>query len=156
LVHKFLGPLEVFRDITKDGVANTEGLEWKNRRKVLTKVFNFEFIVSQIPTMVAIADEVFDEFEQRYWKDNPEKGEKKELNVKLLEVMVKYTSSIIISGFLGIDSLKEKLRGKSIVDRTLELSDLASESIKDPLLLVFGYKFMDLQLRRYDRRYRSL
>ena len=32
-------------------------------------------------------------------------------NMELFDTMVKYTSSVVMSGFLGLDSLKEQLKG---------------------------------------------
>ena len=34
------------------GLASAEGIEWKNKRKVLSSVFNFELLKSNIPNMI--------------------------------------------------------------------------------------------------------
>jgi cytochrome P450 len=59
--------------IIERGVVVVEDQEWKNRKKILSKVFNYDFISSQIPNMAMIADKVFDKFEEKYWNQHPEK-----------------------------------------------------------------------------------
>ena len=78
-----------------------EGAQWKHRRKNISQAFNFDFIVSHIPMMVQIADKAFDEFEQKSEKLSL-KGEKRKYSVDFFKMMTKYTSSIVISGFLGM------------------------------------------------------
>ena len=52
--------------------------------------------------MSKIADQVFDSFEAKALAKNGEN----EIKVDMFEMMVKFTSSVVISGFLGLDSLK--------------------------------------------------
>jgi len=40
----------------------SEGIDWKNKRKVLSNVFNYDFITAHIPMMAKIADNVFNDF----------------------------------------------------------------------------------------------
>ena len=49
----------VFFSLFKKGLVATEGNQWKHRRKLLSKVFTYDFITSQIPMMGKIIDEVF-------------------------------------------------------------------------------------------------
>ena len=63
---------EVFFSIVRRGLVVSEGNEWKNKRKLLSNVFNHDFITSHIPMMITIADQVFDDFESKYWDNNPE------------------------------------------------------------------------------------
>lgn len=56
---------EVFYSIVKNGLVAVEGKKWKHRRKLISKVFNYDFITSLIPEMVHIANRVFDDFESR-------------------------------------------------------------------------------------------
>ena len=86
-----------------------EGTPWKNKKKVLSKIFNYDFITSQIPSIVSIADNVFDFYENEAKKDG-----KKYISLQINEMITKFTSSVIVSGFLGTNSLKENIRGESI------------------------------------------
>ena len=49
----------VFFAFIKKSLIAIDGTEWKHRKKLLSKVFNYDFIASHIPTMVRIADTVF-------------------------------------------------------------------------------------------------
>lgn len=62
-----------FSSIFPKGLIFLEKDDWKHHRKIISKVFNYDFIVEQIPTMIAVANKVFDEFEENSWKKNPEK-----------------------------------------------------------------------------------
>ena len=60
------------------------------------------------------------------------------MKVDLTDMMVLYTSSVVISGFLGMDALKEKLKGQSIAAAHLKLIIMGMMTLKDPLVLIFG------------------
>jgi hypothetical protein len=70
--------------------------------------------------------------------------------------MARYTSGIIMSSFLGMESLQEELHDKPITECMMELSNIAAEGLKDPFLIFFGTKFLNLKLRKKDRRYLGL
>lgn len=53
--------------ITEKGIVMAEDQEWKKRKKILSKVFNYDFITSQIPNISVIADKVLDQFEEKFW-----------------------------------------------------------------------------------------
>ena len=59
----------------------------------------------------------------------------------LLELLTKYTSLIVITSFLGMKSLKEKVKDESITDLILRITQMAIEIMDDPLLLMFGRSF---------------
>lgn len=42
-----------------NGIAFSEGDEWKRKRKIINKVFNFNFIISNIPKMIRLCNENF-------------------------------------------------------------------------------------------------
>lgn len=102
--------------------------------------------------MSKIADQVFDSFEANVTTKNGER----ELKVDLFEMMVKFTSSVVISGFLGLDSLKEQIKGETIPDALLRLVNLGISTTVDPFILLFGFKFMKLRLRKSDREFLDL
>jgi len=61
--------------------------------------------------MAAVADQVFDDFEVKHLKiENSEKT----MKIDLIDLMILYTSSVVISGFLGMDALKEQLKGQPL------------------------------------------
>ena len=66
-------------------------------------------------------------------------------------MMTKYTSSVVISGFLGTDSLKEQLKGESISDSIQKMVSTTYSSMNDPLYLLFGEKILNRRWRKIDR-----
>lgn len=72
------------------------------------------------------------------------------------ELMLKFTSSVVISGFLGMHSLKENRRGLPIPESVLTLFKLSADALQDPLLLIFGEKFLKKKLRKVDRELMDL
>lgn len=66
-LYKFEGPYGIFLMITEKGIVMAEDQEWKKRKKILSKVFNYDFITSQIPNISVIADKVLDQFEEKFW-----------------------------------------------------------------------------------------
>ena len=97
---------ETYYWIIKKGLLAIEGDEWKNRRKIISHVFNFDFITYNIPMMSQIADDVFKEFEENAEKTEFDEHGRKIMTVDFSDLAVKYTSSVVLSGFLGFDSLK--------------------------------------------------
>jgi enamine deaminase RidA (YjgF/YER057c/UK114 family) len=65
--------------------------------------------------------------------------------------MVEFTSTVVMSGFLGLDSMKEKIRGNTIQNQILEASRMGVRLCHDPLLLLLGMKFHDKGCRQIDR-----
>jgi hypothetical protein len=57
----------------------------------------------------------------------------------------------VISGFLGMDALKEQLKGQSLAAAHLKLINAGMLTIKDPLILLFGEKLVQRRWRRCDR-----
>ena len=64
--------------------------------------------------MVQSADMMFNRFEEEYWSQHSEERKDRKIKISLYELIAKYTSSIIMTGFLGMDSMKEQLKGKTI------------------------------------------
>lgn len=52
-------------------VYGSEGNDWKEKKKLLSKIFTYDFIIDSIPRMANIADEVLDNFENKYWLKHP-------------------------------------------------------------------------------------
>lgn len=48
-----------------EGLAFSEGEEWKNKRKLLSKIFNFELIKENIPKINEICDRCYDLYDSK-------------------------------------------------------------------------------------------
>ena len=53
-----------------NGLFFAEGDEWKKKKKILTSVFNFNFIKNQTPKIIRICDEAMDYIEKKHKKEN--------------------------------------------------------------------------------------
>ena len=58
---------------------------------------------------------------------------------------------MVISGFLGLDSLKEESNGTSFSDSISKLIAKGVETVQDPFLVIFGEKFLKKGWRQFDR-----
>lgn len=56
-----------------------------------------------------------------------------------------------MAGFLGMDSMKEQLKNKTIQQEILKLADEGIRLSRDPLILIFGKNFLKYDLRKKDR-----
>ena len=70
--------------------------------------------------------------------------------------MVYFTSSVVVTGFLGLEAIQEQYKDKSIVDSLLKLVELGANSLGDPLLLIFGEKLLKRGWRKQDREILNL
>ena len=57
-----LNPVKLLRSLGKQGLIFVDGQEWKNSKKVLSKIFNFDFIAKQAPSIVTKSNQVFAEY----------------------------------------------------------------------------------------------
>ena len=55
-----------------EGIVFTEGEIWKKKRRVLNKVFNFDFIKILTPTIANLCDKAFEELEKGFDKNEVE------------------------------------------------------------------------------------
>jgi cytochrome P450 len=46
-----------------EGIVLSEGETWKNKRKLLSKVFNFDLIKENIPKIIDICKRCYDDFD---------------------------------------------------------------------------------------------
>ena len=76
-----------------------EGDDWKRIRQIMSKTFNYDFIMSNMPLMNLVADQVFDKI-----KDLE--------NVNLMNEFQTITGNVILSSMLGDDFLEKKYKGE--------------------------------------------
>lgn len=61
-----------------------------------------------------------------------------------------------MSGFMGIDSMKEQLKGETIQSQLLKLSDLSLLLAEEKNVELFGLKFVQFGLTEKHREYLTL
>ncbi len=52
------------KDVLGEGIVFSEGNTWKNKRKIISKVFNFELLMENIPKITDICDNWLDKFDE--------------------------------------------------------------------------------------------
>ena len=69
-------------------------------------MLNYDFVTSHIPMMIEIIDSIFLKFESQSQSVSSDGLSNLYKGDLYHDMMIKFTSSVIISGFLGLDSLK--------------------------------------------------
>lgn len=57
-----LGITEIFGE----GIVFSEGHTWKNKRRLFSKVFNYELLKASIPKIAALCDKNLDLYEKKH------------------------------------------------------------------------------------------
>jgi len=52
--------LQVIRELAGKGFFFSEGEAWKNKRKMMSKIFHFDFVTAQTETIKKVCDRIFD------------------------------------------------------------------------------------------------
>ena len=58
LLHKKMA-FDTLTHTARGGVIFVDGQEWRQSKKVLSKVFNYNFMTSQIPSIATVTDSMF-------------------------------------------------------------------------------------------------
>ena len=83
----------------KPSLILAEGEEWKRIRRILSKTFHHDFIMSNLTLMNSIADRVFDKIKNLD-------------NVNVMDEFQTITGNVILSSMLGDDFLEKKYQGE--------------------------------------------
>ena len=125
------------------GVVFSEGKVWKRKRKIITSVFNFDFLKSLTWKIAKICDGSIELIE----KEAKEKKQTEELEFNLLNLTVNMFSTVMIECFFGAQASGEKLDGKHVSVFVTDLVNDVSAQGQDFLYLLFGTKILDLGLK---------
>ncbi len=87
------------------GLALTEGEEWKRKRKLFSKIFNFDLVKENIEEMSQICDRYFDLF------DSENKKDKNVIKYDVHTLSTRIFSGIMMKCFLGTDQVKDRIKG---------------------------------------------
>lgn len=77
-----------------------ERQEWKSRRKLITKVLNFDVLMGLVPHIADVCDLAYD----RMQAQNKEKGNEEQLSGDLFNMGMSIFASVLSTSFLGMDS----------------------------------------------------
>ena len=84
-----------------EGLLLSEGKTWKMKRKILNRIFNFDFIKSLTFRIAEVCDSALDSFEKEC--------ENEEYN--LFDYTLKFTSNFILDCFFSSKLENEKIQG---------------------------------------------
>ena len=110
---------------------------------------NFQFLVSQIPNIVQVCDNCFDEMEEKAGKRQDADG--KFVECFLLEdLMIKIFSQIILTSFFGLTE-KHYIQGEEACEFLNNVAvDLMNHQLKS-ITPFFGDWFYDMEFRKIDK-----
>lgn len=91
-----------------------EGSDWRNRRKMFNRAFNFDTLKDMVPLVAELCDDCFDQIEKEHTKESGE------VEMDLCKCGTKIFSSILFSKFVGKKILSEKLEDQEIQDVVLQ------------------------------------
>lgn len=102
-----------------------EGEEWKRIRRILSKTFHHDFIMSNINLMSSVADTVFNNI-----KDLD--------NVNLMNEFSTITGNVILSSMLGDDFLERKYRGLEAPVVISQITSQVTQRRFNPIYQILG------------------
>jgi cytochrome P450 len=86
------------------GIPFSEGQTWKRKRKIISEVFNFEFVASLTPRIGQICDESLDRLENAYKTDDPSA-----FKYHVLEYTIDMAANVMLECFFGNKFDKEQI-----------------------------------------------
>ena len=127
-----------------NGLLFAEGEEWKKKKKILTNVFNHDFIVNLIPQIEEICESSMKNIEDKY--------EKTDYKFEMIELTTTIFSRIVIECFFGFESANELINGKSIAENMRDLLAIIYKLRSDLMIYFLGAKVVKLGLRKNHRK----
>jgi cytochrome P450 len=88
-----------------EGLVFSEGDIWKKKKKILSKVFNFDLIKENISKISEICDICFDEYDETH------KVGDRRYKYDTLGLSVRIFNGVVMKCFFGSDNVKEKIGG---------------------------------------------
>ena len=104
-------------------------------------MFNYDFVISQIPLMIRLCNQVM----QRHESNSVERGttEGKTHRIDLMEVAVEIFSTVVLSSFLGMEASQDTIEGQTIQEAVLDMFKMSQRFARESKsVLLFGKKFI--------------
>ena len=129
--------------LLENGLVFSNGNQWKKHRKTLSTIFEYGFIMSQIPTIVNTARHIF----------SKEIEAKKGKHIDILDLYQMITGELVFRIFFG-----EELEGATIDEEPLtsylaSLLELGFYNARAPENILFGVRGIKLGLFKRNRDY---
>ena len=129
-------------ELERNSLLFSEGEKWKRQKKVISKVFHFEYMNSYIPTMNHLAKE--------WIKENCKVSP---ATTPIQQSIRSYPGAMIWRIFFDEENLLTSPEAQRIVNM-LAQHNVDSVTLEyDPLIRLFGPRFFKLGLRAFDRNF---
>ena len=115
-------------------------------------MFNYDFVISQIPLMIRLCNQVM----QRHESNSVERGttEGKTHRIDLMEVAVEIFSTVVLSSFLGMEASQDTIEGQTIQEAVLDMFKMSQRFARESKsVLLFGKKFIQMGLTKRHRKF---
>ena len=132
-----------FGRVSGEGLVTSEGKAWKMKRKVLTEVFNFNFLQQHTEAIASICDQVLDEIEAE--------TEGEQLEYDLTEFTTSMAGNIMFDCFFDQKLQTDRIEGVSPFSFLKQLANDVNVQNFDLVSMIFGTKFLNLGFRKKDR-----
>ena len=126
-----------------NGLIASEGKEWKNKRKILNEVFNFEFLKSLTPKIAEFSEQAIDEMEST--------STGKELRYNVQDYSNALASKVILTCFFGTEFRGETIEGLSVANYMKHLLGDIFVQAFSLFFALFGLKGVSLGIRKIDK-----
>lgn len=112
----------------KESIILAEGESWKRIRRIISKTFNYDFILSIIPIIISTTNQVFDKI-----KDLE--------NANIMEEFQKITGNVILKAMMGEDFLEIEYKGMPAPLAWAKIITLISGERFGYINFLFGKKY---------------
>ena len=143
-IEKDMRLLGVVSEFAKLGVVFTEGEKWKAQRKLLSKVFHFEYMTESLVHINAIA--------KKWLAQNCTSSPS---TVNVTKELKHYTGNIIWQILFGDEVFANESQVEKDIQRMLDNGEDSLTLLTDPLTTIFGPNFYKFGLRAFDRKYKA-
>ena len=143
----------LLKSVTPNGLLFLEGNDWKCRRKMMSKVFNHNFLMSHIPDIAKICDEMLDK-EEKKAAQRGENGEK--IKMDLDTMLSSAFGKVVVSLFLGTDFEEATVEGLPLEEAMKEMSSLSMTLCFNPIVIIFGAAATKFNFNEDCRRFNKL
>ena len=119
----------------------------------MSKVFNHNFLMSHIPDIAKICDEMLDK-EEKKAAQRGENGEK--IKMDLDTMLSSAFGKVVVSLFLGTDFEEATVEGLPLEEAMKEMSSLSMTLCFNPIVIIFGAAATKFNFNEDCRRFNKL
>ena len=132
------------KNLIGNGLIFSEGNEWKMKKKIMSNVFNHEFIKSKVGLIARISQDKIEEVEATAT------AESGEVKMDVSNLFQRIFGNVVVKSFFG-DIELSKLEGVEIFTYINEMFEGNSARALTPFAFLLGPNFYKYNIRAIDR-----